>query len=147
MEFVKKNSTPLIVGGSILSLALGYGVYHFGLLDKGEDKKGLKVLPREVVVKILKEMQKEFFGTFSSLAMIGIQIQQQSRNRIPPHELEYILSNQRIIHIINKFFKFFFILAHFTQEISEIENRIYASNSVSEKEFQNSCAETYKNDQ
>lgn len=108
MDFIKKNSTPLIVGGSILSIAIGYGVYHFGLLDKGEDKKGLKILPRELVVKILKDMQKEFFGTFSSLAMIGIQIQQQSRNRIPPHELEYILSNQRTINCINnQFFNFF----------------------------------------
>ena len=108
MEFIKKNPTQIIIGGSILSLAIGYGVYHFGLLDKGEDKKGLKLLPRELVVKILKDMQKEFFGTFSSLAMIGIQIQQQSRNRIPPHELEYILSNQRTLHVMNYFLIFSF---------------------------------------
>jgi hypothetical protein len=94
MDFVKKHPIQILLGSSLL-LALGYGAYHVVFVEKGEDKKGIKILPRELVVKILKNMQKEFFGTFSSLAMIGIQIQQQSKNRIPPHELEYILSNQR----------------------------------------------------
>lgn len=130
MNFLKTNTGKLIVGGSALSIALGYGIYHYVYLDGSEEKAGVKILPKDIVIKILKDMQKEFFSTFSSLAMIGIQIQQQSRNKIPQNELEYILSNQ----------------PHFTQEITDVENRIYLSNNVTEKDFKYACQETFKNE-
>lgn len=95
MNFIKTHKAYAIVGGTALTLALSYGVYHVFFQEHSEDRSGHKILQRDTVVKILKDLQKEFFSTFSSLAMIGMQIQQQSRNKIPAAELEYILSNQR----------------------------------------------------
>lgn len=95
MNFVKKNKIPVALGGLALGAAIGYGVYSYYSDKNSEEKAGSKILSKDLVIKILKEMQKEFFSVFSSLAMIGMQIQQQSRNKIPPAELEYILSNQR----------------------------------------------------
>ena len=121
MNFLKSNLGKVAIGGTALSLAIGYGVYHY-ISQESRDESGLKILPKEIVIKILKDMQKEFFATFSSLAMIGIQIQQQSRNRIPPGELEYILSNQRK-KILNKIIDKFFIklILHKKFQISKIE--------------------------
>ena len=95
MDYLRSHRLLTFVGGTALTGLIGYGAYHYLYGDSSEERAGVKQLSRENVVKILKEMQKEFFSTFSSLAMIGMQIQQQSRNKIPPAELEYILSNQR----------------------------------------------------
>lgn len=95
MNFVKNHKIPAILLGTAASAGVCYGLYSYFLAENAEDRTNTKVLSKEQVMKILKEMQKEFFSTFSSLAMIGMQIQQQSRNKIAPEELEYILSNQR----------------------------------------------------
>ena len=108
MNFIKTHKVQVALGGTALSVAVGYGIYHFLFQESSEDRAGIKILQRDVVIKLLKEMQKEFFSTFSSLAMIGMQIQQQSRNKIPPAELEYILSNQREFFIRNLNYWVFF---------------------------------------
>lgn len=95
MNFVKNHKLPAFLLGTAASAGLFYGLYAYFRPEVAEDGSNTKVLTKEQVIKILKEMQKEFFSTFSSLAMIGMQIQQQSRNKIAPEELEYILSNQR----------------------------------------------------
>jgi hypothetical protein len=105
MDFYRSHKVATFIGGTAVSLAIGYGAYHYLFSDNSEERAGIKTLPKELVLKILKEMQKEFFSTFSSLAMIGMQIQQQSRNKIPPAELEYILSNQRTNKNLDKNFK------------------------------------------
>jgi hypothetical protein len=89
----------LILGGTVLAGTVAAVLYFY---TKSNDKPSTKSLnaksvSKELVIKILKETQKDMFSILTNVAMISNQIKEQARGRVTNQELREYLLNQSII--------------------------------------------------
>ena len=97
------NKYKLLIGGTLATAALGGVFYLLNEKKKQKNEAKVKEISRTVVYNILKELQREFYTCFTSLAMVAIQIQSQNRNKFQSSELKEILMSQRKLQNFIKF--------------------------------------------
>ena len=85
-----------IATGLAFGAGIGYLFYKSSKKPSSKSNGTEKKIEREVIVNVLKDFQKEFFGCFCNISMISNQIKQQSQNRISESEIKEMLLNQRI---------------------------------------------------
>lgn len=77
------------------ALLAGGAVGAFYLYNKNKDTKTTtsesKVIGRELVIRILKEIDREMFSVLSNISMISNQIKEQSRGRVSHNEIKDFL--------------------------------------------------------
>jgi len=105
------------------------------LYNKAKDDQLAKFRPRTVsrklIIRILKEIQREMFGVLTSVAMITTQIKDQSKARVTPEEIKD------------------FLLEHNTQtkeKMKKISDTICGKYGVHEYELKYACENTYTDD-
>jgi uncharacterized protein YsxB (DUF464 family) len=117
------------------ALLAGGAVGAFYLYNKNKDTKTTvsesKVIGRELVIRILKEIDREMFSVLSNISMISNQIKEQSRGRVSHNEIKD------------------FLLKHNDQITSQIKNlsdSIYEKYGLEEKDLRHACEVTYADD-
>lgn len=89
----KKN---LILGGTVAAGTVAAILYFYTRTNEKQTTKSLntKNVSKELVIKILKETQKDMFSILTNVAMISNQIKEQARGRVSNQELREYLLNQ-----------------------------------------------------
>jgi len=88
----------LVLGGTVLAGSLAAVLYLYTRSNEKQTTKvsNAKQVSRELVIKILKEIQKDMFSILTNVAMISNQIKEQARGRVTNQELrEYLLNQSR----------------------------------------------------
>jgi len=121
----------------LLSSALlaGAGIGAYYLYTKNKETKTTvgesKVVGRELVIRILKEIDREMFSVLSNISMISNQIKEQSRGRVSHNEIKD------------------FLLRHndqITGQIKALSDKIYDKYGLEEKDLRHACEVTYAED-
>jgi len=94
------NSTQrnIAIGGVLLAggVAGFLYVYNKQKENKLANTEPSKEVSRELVIRVLKELQREMFSVLTNISMISNQIKEQSRGRLPVHEIKEFLLNHSI---------------------------------------------------
>lgn len=128
-----KSNKNLIIGGGIAAGAVGLLAYF---LLKSKDSstsknQAARHVNRELVMKILKEVDKEMFSVLTNMAMVATQIKEQSRNRVSNQELRDFMLNQ------NK---------ELREEIQATIEKVMDKYGLEEQDLRTACEVTYKDD-
>jgi len=91
----------VLLGGALLAgTATVAGAIYF--LNKEKNAKAnaqpAKSIPKEKVIAILKEIQREMFAVLTNISMIANQLKEQSRGRVQNQEIRDYLLHMSIIY-------------------------------------------------
>lgn len=89
----------LLIGGAIVGTAAVAGAFF--LLNKNKDGKPVnqhKSIPRDKVIVILKEIQREMFAVLTNISMIANQLKEQYRGKLQNQEIRDYLLNMSIVN-------------------------------------------------
>eukprot|EP00828_Plagiopyla_frontata_P048610 TRINITY_DN937_c0_g1_i1.p2 TRINITY_DN937_c0_g1~~TRINITY_DN937_c0_g1_i1.p2 ORF type:complete len:314 (+),score=66.56 TRINITY_DN937_c0_g1_i1:140-1081(+) len=129
-----KMKKILIIGGiAVSSLGVLYGLHtnYSKLKDQKQQEANMKELDRELVLKILKEMQNQFFTKFQNIALMAMNIKEQFRGQIGNPELKEVIEQKSNIFV----------------DVANIEETLYSEWNITQKEFEYACKVQHKNDE
>ncbi len=86
-----KERNFLLVGALLAGGAAGLAYLYNKTKDEQMAKFRPRTVSRKLIVRILKEVQREMFGVLTSVAMITTQIKEQYKGRITPDEIKNFL--------------------------------------------------------
>ncbi len=86
-----KERNFLLVGALLAGGAAGLAYLYNKTKDEQMAKFRPRTVSRKLIVRILKEVQREMFGVLTSVAMITTQIKEQYKVRITPDEIKNFL--------------------------------------------------------
>ena len=124
----------LAAGGVTLLCGLGYLAYA----SRQKPSRSELDIPRETVLKILKEFRREFYPLFKTLSLQSMNWQNNMRSRyqVPADEIKGALFQQLVEE--NPTLK---------PDIQEIEDRVYSKyNVINRAEFERLCVELARSD-
>jgi len=129
------NSTQrnIAIGGVLLAggVAGFLYVYNKQKENKLANTEPSKEVSRELVIRVLKELQREMFSVLTNISMISNQIKEQSRGRLPVHEIKEFLLNHN---------------PQTRDQIKQISETIYEKYGLEEKDLKNACEVTFQDD-
>jgi len=94
-----------LFGGLVAGTAAVAGAFYlFNKNKEGKPENQPKEVPKEKVIAILKEIQREMFAIFTNISMIANQLKDSYRGKIQNQEIrEYLLNMSIIIHFFYLF--------------------------------------------
>jgi len=81
----------LLVGALLAGGAAGLAYFYNKNKEDQMKQFRPRTVSRKLIVRILKEVQREMFGVLTSVAMITTQIKEQYKGRITPDEIKDFL--------------------------------------------------------
>jgi hypothetical protein len=123
-----------MIGGAIAAGVLGLAAWF--LSDDGEGKTnarrnpGDRDLTRDEIIRILKEMNKEFSAAFITLAGFALSIKEQTNGKIKESDLKEILISQSPL----------------LEQIRKAEAKVYEKYNTNERAVKTACNTTFAND-
>jgi len=122
----------LVIGGALLA---GGVVGFLYIYNKNKETKAAvvpsKEISKELVIRILKELQREMFGVLTNISMISNQIKDESKGKLPVHEIKEFLLNYN---------------PQTKNQIKQISDAIYEKYGLEEKDLKYACEVTYQDD-
>ncbi len=134
----------LVIGGTVLAGSVAALLYLYSRNNEKQTTRSTstKSISKELVVKILKEVQKDMFSILTNVAMISNQIKEQARGRVTNQELREYLLNQSILPT-----EFIICLdKQLRDEIKSLTEKILERYELEEQDLKHACEVTYKDD-
>jgi hypothetical protein len=80
--------------GTLLTGGIVGLMYAFSKLKNQKNPiRRARQVPKEVIIRVLKEIDNEMFSVLSNIAMVANQLKQQARGRLPNEEIRDFLLN------------------------------------------------------
>jgi len=121
-----------LFGGLVAGTAAVAGAFYlFNKNKEGKPENQPKEVPKEKVIAILKEIQREMFAIFTNISMIANQLKDSYRGKIQNQEIREYLLNMN---------------PHTKNQIQQISDTVCKKHGVEEKDLKHACEVTFAED-